>query len=199
MLMITNRRSSRSRRLITWASLLALLAGIGLLVGLLSPVARSFTSSLFWRNDPEYARQVGQQMAEYTLPAGFEERRALEMQGVRSVMIAPPATDAESLIVLTDGIPGLGDPDYRDTVEAGWARNVGERRYETRLVETRSMIIRGGPARLSVREGTDDRGAPIRQLTMIFGGKEGPVLLVVVGRPDSWEQILLDEFINSLR
>lgn len=192
-------RTLRPRRV---ARLVALLiaAGLGLLlVGLLSPAGRSAAMTLFWREDQAYAAAVARSMTDYTPPPGFAERRALELQGIRSVVIGSALGADDLQFVLTEGAPGLGDAQYQAAVEASWATSLGPRRFRSQVVHSAEATIRGGATTLRVREGHDDRGAAVRQVTAVFAGNRGPVLLMVVGPPERWDEGLVAQFLASLR
>jgi hypothetical protein len=138
-------------------------------------------------------------MLDYTLPPAFREQKAMDMQDVRAVLIAPEDASDDRRIMLEDGAPGLNDPEYREQVEASGGQAIDGRRYDTRLISTEALIIRGQPAPLNIREGQDDRGRQVRQATIAFRGKQGDVLLVVVGPLETWDQALVEQFIKSIR
>jgi len=52
---------------------------------------------------------------------------------------------------------------------------------------------------LRVLEGTDERGRQVRQVVCGFTGKGGDVLLGIVAGRESWDQALVERFLQSIR
>ena len=76
---------------------------------------------------------------------------------------------------------------------------MGGGRYNTQPVGTLKTTIRGQPTALRLFEGTDENGRKIRQVVCGFGGKSGDLLLAIVAGQDTWDQALVDRFLQSIR
>jgi hypothetical protein len=98
---------------------------------------------------------------------------------------------------VTDGI--IGVEEWRVRYEQDLSREIADRRYDTQLAGTQSMTIRGQPTTLRFFEGTDEAGRRVRQVVCAFRGKSGDMLLAIVAGRDSWDQSLVDRFLQSIR
>ncbi|HEU4324685.1 MAG TPA: hypothetical protein VFS21_16190 [Roseiflexaceae bacterium] len=170
----------------------------GLAFSLLSRAVRSGLPALLWRSDPAFAARTARAMLGYTLPAGFHEQKALVINETRTVLIAPEHHADALRIVLIQEPKSLRNQAWRDTIEAGWTRSIAGRRYTTRLVSTREEPVGGALVALNTREGTDAAGRPVRQLTAVVPGKQGEVILVIVGPLEHWDQAVVDRFVRSI-
>jgi len=76
---------------------------------------------------------------------------------------------------------------------------MGVRRYNTQAVGTQQMTVRGQPTTLRLFEGTDENGRKIRQVVCGFSGKSGDLLMAMVASQDTWDQAMVDRFLQSIR
>ena len=76
---------------------------------------------------------------------------------------------------------------------------MGGRRYDTRVVGTQKTTVRGQPVTLRHFEGTDENGRPVRQVVCAFTGKSGDLLLGMVTSKETWDQAMVDRFLQSIR
>ncbi len=67
------------------------------------------------------------------------------------------------------------------------------------VVEVKNMVIRGEEVEVTIFEGTDANGYVMRQLVTSFPGKNGTAMLMVMGSPSTWDDKLIDGFIESIR
>jgi hypothetical protein len=73
------------------------------------------------------------------------------------------------------------------------------RRYDTQTVSTRETVVRGQPTTLRILEGTDENGRKVRQVICGFSNKSGDILLAIVVGQDTWDQAMVDSFLQSIR
>jgi len=152
--------------------------------------------------NPDRVQAVGDQIADYEVPTGYEELFAMNMMGVKMVAMGPfsPTTDFV-MIMLMQFPPGMevSRGEMERQIEQALARQVGLGSAEMTSVGQEEATIRGEPVTLTVREGVTDRGEHMRQVTGLFEGKGGPVMLMVSGGVTAWDQAMVDEFIASIR
>jgi hypothetical protein len=67
------------------------------------------------------------------------------------------------------------------------------------LVDIKKMTIRGEETEVSVYEGTDESGVGLRQMIAAFPGKDGTAMLMIMGNIRTWDDELVEDFINSLQ
>ncbi len=169
------------------------------IVVLRKPLSK-LVGGLVWKTDPAFAAQTGREILDYDLPAGYGELMAANIQNERIVIIGPQDGSERMLILLQEGPIVDNDPAYQSDLQILWSRQVGYHRYKTEQVGTQEVLVRGKPVTLVIREGyEEDNGRQVRQWVGLIDGKNGLVLLVVVGDLESWDQDLANQFIQSIR
>jgi hypothetical protein len=106
------------------------------------------------------------------------------------------------MIMLMQFPPGMeaSQGEIERQIEQALARQTGLGSADMTSVGQEEMTINGEPVTLTVREGVTDRGDQLRQVTGIFKGKEGgPTMLMITGEAKTWDQVMVDEFIASIR
>ncbi len=192
---------------VRWNRVLIVAAGgLGLLlvccigVWALAPNLRRIFQAPFWKTDPALAAQVAHKFVDYDLPTNYQELQVLRIQGTdAAVVIAHRERPGDRIHMewITDGI--IDVEAWRVRYEDGLSREMGLARYTTQLVGTREATVRGQPTTLRLFDGTDERGRPVRQLVCAFQGKAGDMLLAIVAGQDTWDQALVDRFLQSIR
>jgi hypothetical protein len=194
---------------IAWKRVLIVLVG-ALALCLLSCVAlftvgRPVSKAIFarmWNTDPTFAAQAAHQLLDYDLPPGYYEQRALVLQGdVQQVVLAHRERPQDMIALEPDALK-INDPanlEYRGDIENMWARDVGGERYDTRLVMTQTLMIRGAPVTFSLREGQDESARPVRMMVGLVTGKQGDVVINIVSGLETWDQAMADQFLQSIR
>ena len=183
--------------------LLGALVGICLLVSAAvyifgRPIVDAVRARL-WKADPQLAAQVAHKMTDYDLPSGYEELKFSDMgSGTAIVMISHLERPADFILIqrVPDGVLGT---EYQTEVEEKWSREIAEHHYDTRTISTQSMTVRGQATTLRILEGTDENGRPIRQAVCMFMGKDSDILVVMVAGQDTWDQALVEQFLQSIR
>lgn len=152
--------------------------------------------------NPERVQAVGGQIADYDVPPGYQEMFAMNMMGIKMVAMGPSSpTTAFVMIMLMQFPPGMevSRGEMERQIEQALARQTGLGSAEMTSVGQEEAIIKGELVTLAVREGVTDRGEHLRQITGLFEGKEGPVVLMISGDMAAWDQETVDEFIASIR
>ena len=135
------------------------------------------------------------QIAAFELPPGYEPEFGLHALGY-TVVAYNPGDDRSHLYliqseeaaggaalerVLQELVPGSQDAKTRMTVR-----------------EQRPFTLRDQPVTLIISTGTNGAGEAIQQLTTLFQGKNGPVLLVLSEPVARWNQATIDTFLASI-
>lgn len=194
-------------RNIRWNRVLMVVAGLlGLLlvccvgIWVLAPNLRRIIAAPFWKTDPQLTAQAAHKFIDYELPPNYQELKVLAVgDSYAAVIIAHRERPADMIFMggVTDGI--IGVEAWRVRYEQDLAREIADRRYETQVVGTQNMTIRGQPTTLRFFEGTDESGRRVRQVTCAFKGKGGDMLLAIVASQDTWDQSVADNFLRSIR
>lgn len=153
---------------------------------------------LAWKNDPVKAAEIARSLASYNLPSGYQEKSYFQTMGISQVILAPlDSNDGMTILLVQPGM-SLNDEEIATEMQDAWAKDVGLHTYKTSLTSNETTILCGQDATLSYREGKDETGQAVRQLITGFYGKTGWTVLVIVGQMESWNQNLVDEFLQSL-
>lgn len=153
----------------------------------------------WWKSDPELAAQAARGMIDYDLPPAYQEFMVLEADGdTDAVVIGNSGQPADIILVqlLPDGILGTV---YQTEVEERWSREIAGHHYDTQTAGTLALTVRDQSTTLRILEGTDEEGRLIRQAVCMFAGKRGDVFLVLVATQDTWDQALVEGFLESIR
>ena len=151
-----------------------------------------------WKNDPAKAAEIARSLADYTLPAGYQEKSYVQMMSASEVILAPAdGSDAMTILLMQQSM-AMNDPEIVTEMEDAWAKEVGVHTYTTSRTSTETVTIGGQKTTVSYRAGQDETGQPVRQLVSVFYGKTGWAVLVIVSTRESWNQSLADEFLRSL-
>jgi len=153
------------------------------------------------KTDPEEASQAAHEIVDYDLPDGYEERIAMDMLVYSMVMIGPESYQGnEPVIMLAQFSPMAGnDKQLEQQMVQAFEQQSGTKGLDMELVEVKDMTIRDEDTSVGIYEGTDQYGNSIRQLITTFSGKDGTVMLLIMGNIDGWDDDLVDAFIESIR
>jgi hypothetical protein len=188
-------RSKVFRGIAVGLVILALLSGLGLVIVL--RVAGNMVSQSV-ATDPAKLAGVAQRIAEYRVPAGYEEHFAFEMVGFALVELQADQQQGHIYLIRL--------PRYARAARMAVENSVHDATYryeegglELRPVGERQVTIRGQEVVLTTSEGTNSRQEPYRQIMGVFEGSDGPVLLIAIGPINGWDDEAIDEFITSIR
>jgi len=169
-------------------------------VSALAPNLRRIIQAPLWKTDTPLAAQAARKMIDYDLPLDYQESQVLNIQGQDAAVIIAHRERPEDLIFIEGVLEGIvANDEWRAKSETRLAREMGLRRYNTQQVGTQQMTVRGQPTTLRLFEGTDENGRKIRQVVCGFSGKSGDLLMAMVASQDTWDQAMVDRFLQSIR
>jgi hypothetical protein len=151
-----------------------------------------------WKNDPAKAAEIAYSLADYILPAGYQETSYAQVMDASQVILASADGSAGMTILFMQESMAMNDRGIVTEMEDAWAKEVGVHTYTTSRTSSETVTIGGQETTVSYRTGTDETGQPVRQLVTVFYGKTGWAVLVIVSQMESWNQSLVDEFLQSL-
>lgn len=198
--MMQPRKIRWSRVAILVAGVLGLLLLCGVAVTVLAPNLRRILQASYWKADAQLAAQAAHAMLDYDLPPQYQELKVLTIRGENAAVILAHRERPENFILIEEMADEIIESDERRaSYEKGLAREMGGRRYDTEPVGMQETVIRGQPTTLRILEGTDDNDRRVRQLVCGFRGKSGDLFLGIVAGQDSWDQAMVDAFLQSIR
>lgn len=151
------------------------------------------------KTDPEGASQAAHEIADYTLPDGYQEQMAMDIMFYSFVVISPEQTGSGGpTIMLAQFQAGVDQEQMRQQLQQSAEQQYGRNGLEMKLVEVKEMTIRGEETEVVTYEGTDNEGRTLRQLVTAFPGKDGNAMLMIMGSPEDWNDDEINQFIESI-
>jgi hypothetical protein len=187
--------------LIVIGALLALCVCGCLVLGVVSPMVASMFLSQSVASDPADVAAIGSKIADFETPPGYSSEFGMSFMGFDLVGLTPGEPGSAAVIFLMQ-IPGWANADQasmeqqlRQSIEQQFDNQ--EMQLET--VDETTVTIRDQPVTMTIQEGTTAEGESVRQMTGVFQGKGGPVLLMILGDRENWNQATIDQFLASIR
>jgi hypothetical protein len=150
--------------------------------------------------DQAQVRKLAHTMIDYQLPAGYTEQMSMDLLVYKMVFIAADDYDSHPTIILAQFQQKNLDPqEMARQIEQAAEQQNGRNGASLNLVETRTVTIRGQQVPLAISEGTDSKGATLRQWLTVFDGKTGSILIMVQGSVDGWDDTALYSFLDSIK
>ncbi len=195
-------------RKILWKRIVLLLAGVVVVCGLLALAYYLFQRPILsalraraWKTDPVAAEETARAMLDFDLPSGYQPEKIPSIQAAAgSAVIIVDQQHPSNLIFISlapDGI--IANEEWRTSYEERGAHEIAGQLYETVTTATQPGTVRGQPTTMRIMEGTDQNGQPVKQLVCMFKGKSGEILLVIVASTDTWDPVMLEDFLASIR
>jgi hypothetical protein len=151
--------------------------------------------------DPDRIALVGSDIAEYDIPQGFRAAFASNVSGFKLIALGPTKDSTHFTMILIMQFPAPVSAN-REEVERqmrqALTQQTGMGSASLSVVDETIVEIKGKPVELTVQEGTTSDGIHIRQITGIFDGKQGPVLLMIIGEAESWNEEMVRTFLASI-
>lgn len=154
-----------------------------------------WTMSETFENDAATVANVGDSIADYTLPAEFGDGYAVRWEDFS--MVAYTA-DGNSHIYLVQ-VPESLLPEHAE-LEQQMRQVSGQGDFrESRVIGRQPCPIRGEPTTLIISEGINHTGQLYRSASALFEGNEGTALINISGPADTWDQEMVETFIESVK
>ncbi len=152
--------------------------------------------------DPARVAEVGSQIADYQVPAGYQQAFALDILGFKMVAITSGGEQTAFTVLALMQFPApaaVSRAEIERQMQQALGQQLGLGSSDLHVTGQQQVTIKGEPVTLTVREGTSSEGTTVRQETGLFEGKQGPCMLMVMGEVERWDQPAMDEFIASIR
>ncbi len=152
---------------------------------------------------PEDAKRVGAEIADYTLPEGYQEFMGMNFLVYKMVMIAPARDDGQirngmAFMLLGMDFTGGNQADMERQMQQSFQQQYGRSGSTMKYVGTETATIRDKHVTLTIAE-SEGGSATLRQAIGTFEGKNGLVMVMVMGDVDEWDDSLMREFLGSIK
>jgi hypothetical protein len=149
--------------------------------------------------EPAEVAQIAQGIVEYKLPPGYREQFGMSFFGFDMVAFGPAeSTDQMIMLMEFPESAGLNQAEMEQQMKQSLQQQKGLQNIPMQEVDQVQRTIRDQTVTLTVSEGTDSDGTVMRQMSGVFQGKNGLVLLMIVSEKQNWDQRAIDAFIASL-
>lgn len=148
---------------------------------------------------PADAKRVGAEIADYTLPDGYTEVMGLNMLVYKMVAIAPENNTRDGMVFMLMGTnaSGMSQAEMERQMQQSFQQQFGRSGSRMEVVGNERVTIRGQEVNLTIAE--NDASPKLRQAIGTFEGKNGLVIVMVMGAANDWDSNLLREFLGSIQ
>lgn len=148
---------------------------------------------------PADAKRVGADIADYTLPAGYTEVMGMNMLVYKMVAIAPEGETHDGMIFMLMGTnaSGASQAEMERQMQQSFQQQFGRSGSQMQVVGQESITIRNQQVTMTIAE--NDAAPKLRQAIGTFEGKNGLVIVMVMGAAANWDDALMREFLGSIR
>lgn len=148
--------------------------------------------------DPLVISKTTQNMVDYQAPPGYKQVGGDFLSLFKFVAITAGSNSNFTILLLQS--PFINQSNINEFEEG----IVSDGRSSGSDVQWRSMgktqlFIDGSFCDMDVSEGSDSRGILFRNMTGVINGRSGPVIFMVRGRVDQWDQDGLYAFLRSIK
>lgn len=148
--------------------------------------------------DPVQITEIGGTIADYDLPAGFENAYSQQIAGFD--LVAYNGVDGHSHLYFFQLPQGIHVD--MDEIKSQLDQATGEQTkidIRSRVVDQVPVTIRGEQTTLVISEGTNSEGLTYRTASVVFQGNGGQALVVFERPTSSWDQAEVAAFLASIR
>lgn len=152
-------------------------------------------------DDPVKVAEIASGMAEYDVPSGYKQV-GMDFFGVYQAIFVAVENNSERPIFMLARFNAMGaisQEEFENQMKEVMQQQYSSAGVQWKVVGSVPATIRGQEVTLTQSEGTNESGKTVRNLLGMFDGKDGAVLLMIMGSVDSWDQEAIDQFISSIR
>jgi hypothetical protein len=148
--------------------------------------------------DPAQISQVSDKLADYDLPPGYEEEFVMDILGIQALFIMNKFEGSMiTLMQINTNIYGDSEA-TRQQFQDSFLQQYQTDNIQFYPIDQRPIEIRGDQTTLYEYEGSDSQGNQFRQWVTVFEGKNGTVMLMIVGSKSTWNNAEMEAFIQSI-
>lgn len=151
--------------------------------------------------DPTQAAQLGSEIADYTLPAGYSEMFGMRLMGMDMLAIAPNPPQPDGMVIFLIKVPendAIDQQTLQKQIEGALQQQSAFQSLKLTLDDVETRTVNGQEVTLTYRKGENGVGTPYRQVSALFDVTGGRVLLLAQGSTAEWDQQALDVLLDSI-
>ncbi len=150
--------------------------------------------------NPAQADEKGHTIVDYQIPSDFTEASGMSLLGMDMVMYMDPKGGMGIFIMQMPAGTDV-DPDAMQQQLQSSASSQNTQLENVEQVGTQDVTINGETVTLIIQEGTTETdNVKTRQMIGVFTGKNGnPAFLMIMGPVKSWDNEMIDSFLDSMK
>ena len=152
--------------------------------------------------DPARIRAIAAQIADYSLPPGYEEVEAIQLLSSNIVVIAKTSSQGEGMLVMLGrdaSMESLEEARLDEQLQLLARFQAGLLGLDLSVERVEEREIGGEATTLTYRTGEDSFGVAYRQMTARFRSRQGTAFVVAQGPQSAWDQEGLYRLLDSIR
>ncbi len=150
--------------------------------------------------DPSQVQDIGQEIAEYTPPAGYSEILGVDFMNTKTVAMATedPSSDTIIFLMQVPEAQGVSEAEIERQLQLMLRRfNVQPIDFTQERVETR--LVNDQEVEVTFHRGADNTGKAFKQMTVFFQSDKGRAFLMAQGSEAGWDQEALNSLLASIQ
>ena len=150
--------------------------------------------------NPQEVAQIAGGIVDYQLPPGYREQFGMSFFGFDMVGFSPEDIGQQFIMLIQfPAYAGLDQAQMEQRAKQSFNERMQQEEFQMQVVEHIDATIRDQRVTLTVSEGANAQGVAYRQVTGFFEGKKGPVMLMIMGEKQKWDQGAVNLFLTSLQ
>ena len=150
-----------------------------------------------FKTDPNEVAAVGDGIAKFDVPPGYELSMGMSFFTYDVVSIMPtPSASSDMTIMMMQFTSGAAANE--EQMQEALRQQTNQPNVQMRVVEQKTEIIRGEEVPVTISESTSTESFILRQWTAVFTGNKGPTILMIQGTTTNWDEELIKDFIQSI-
>lgn len=147
---------------------------------------------------PGGAGGVGDEIADYTVPTGYTEQMGMNLLIYQMVVLAPESRADDSMLFMLMGTrtPGVSRAQMEQQMRQSFQQQFNRSGGGMRVVGEEHFTIRGEDTVFTIAE--SENSPRMRQAIGTFQGKNGLVVVMIMGDATGWDDALMREFLGSI-
>ena len=148
--------------------------------------------------DPAGVEQARQNIAEFDVPEGYKST-VMSFLVYDMVSLTPEHSGGMMIMLMQSNSVFSGNPEQmQEQMRQAAQRQGSQPGGSMHFVETRDVTIRDETVAVTVSE-SKYQSFTIRQWIAVFTGNKGPVILMIQGPVDDWDDQVVEDFIKSIK
>jgi hypothetical protein len=148
------------------------------------------------KTDPSAVAEVGDRIAQFEVPPGYELGMAMSFLYYEMVSIVPTSSASGEMTIMM--MQFTDKSMNEEQMKRALQQQSNQPNLQMKVVERRTVTIRGEEVPITISESTSSQNFTLRQWVGVFSGNKGPTMLMIQGSTGDWDEELIDNFIQSI-